>query len=187
MLERAYGLSWRCDVTKHRDDEHKAPTPSRPRMPEGYGVPASDEGLLAWSHAVERLERARNYWIVTVRPNGKPHAAPLWGVWLDGVLYFEGGPDTRRGRNLVDNPSVVVHLESGDDVVILEGEAHEVKAPERSLTVRLAEQYSAKYGDVGYQPGPDAWDNGGLYAVRVHKAMAWTRFPTDATRWHFGE
>ena len=103
--------------------ERRASGPSRPSMPDGYGVPDTDEGLLDWSWAVERLESALNYWFATTRPDGRPHAMPAWAVWLDGGLYFEGSPLTRRARNLAANPAVVVHLESGDEVVILEGEA----------------------------------------------------------------
>ena len=100
-------------------------------MPEGYGVPDTEEGVLDWSWAEERLEQALNYWFATTRPDGRPHAMPAWAVWLDGTVYFEGSPLTRRARNIAENPAVVVHLESGDDVVILEGEAHEVGKPER--------------------------------------------------------
>src|SRR5919206_3597441 len=105
------------------------PQRSRPVMPEGYGVPTTDDGLLDWSWATQRLEAARNYWFSTTRPDGRPHAMPAWAVWLDGVLYFEGSPATRRARNLATNPALSVHLESADEVVILEGEVHEASPP----------------------------------------------------------
>ena len=92
-------------------------------MPQGYGVPETEEGLLPWSWATARLEAALNYWFATTRPDGRPHAMPAWAVWLDDSLYFEGSPATRRARNLAENPQVSVHLESGDEVVILEGRA----------------------------------------------------------------
>jgi nitroimidazol reductase NimA-like FMN-containing flavoprotein (pyridoxamine 5'-phosphate oxidase superfamily) len=88
-------------------------------MPDGYGVPETDEGLLPWSWATRRLEAALNYWLGTTRPDGRPHAMPAWAVWLDDALYLEGSPATRRARNLAKNPEMVVHLESGDEVVIL--------------------------------------------------------------------
>src|SRR5262245_21909451 len=79
---------------------HVAPRASRPRMPEGYGVPAGDEGLLPWSFARERLESAPNYWIGSTGPDGRPHAMPVWGAWVEGALYFGTSPQTRTGRNL---------------------------------------------------------------------------------------
>ena len=129
-------------------------------MPEGYGVPETDEGVLDWSWAATRLESALNYWFATTRPDGRPHAMPAWAVWLDGALYFEGSPMTRRARNLAVNPAVVVHLESGDDVVILEGETHEVGKPERALAERLSAAFTAKYAATKYEyrPPPEQGD-----------------------------
>ncbi len=110
---------------------------------------------------------------------------PVWGAWVNGRLYFGGDPHTRRSRNIAANPAVAIHLESGDQVVIVEGEARAVDRPERSLSERLAAAFSAKYGASGYTPAPDAWDQGGLYEVIPHKAFAWTKFPQDSTSWRF--
>jgi hypothetical protein len=156
----------------------------RPYMP-GYGIPETIDGILLWSHVVERMEGAINYWIATVDAENRPHATPVWGVWLDGALFFDGSPQTRRGRNLSANPAVTVHLESGSDVVILQGNALEIKGIQPDLAERLAYAYTVKYGEMGYSPAPDSWNEGGLYRVTVHKAFAWAQFPKDATRWQF--
>jgi nitroimidazol reductase NimA-like FMN-containing flavoprotein (pyridoxamine 5'-phosphate oxidase superfamily) len=162
------------------------PQSSRPLMPEGYGVPETDEGLLDWSWATERLEQARNYWFSTVRPDGRPHAMPAWAVWIDGALYFEGSPLTRRARNLAANASIVVHLEGGDEVVILEGEARDATRPNRALAERLAEAFTAKYAEThDYRPAPDQWDRGGLWVLRPSVAFGWSEFPSTTTRWRF--
>lgn len=157
-------------------------------MPEGYGVPETDEGVLEWTWAVERLESALNYWFGTTRPDGRPHAMPAWAVFLDGTLYFEGSPRTRRARNLAENAAVVVHLESGDEVVILEGVAREVGKPERALAEQLAAAFTAKYGSTKYEyrPPPEQWDNGGLWSMQPKVAFGWSDFPADTTRWRFG-
>lgn len=164
-------------------DNKATPQRDRPGMPDGYGIPAGDEGTLPWSFVEEQMDAARNYWVVTVRPDGRPHAMPVWGAWLDQKLYIEGSPDTRRHRNIAANPHVVVHLENGSQVVIIEGEAYAAGKPERELGERLSRFYSAKYASMGYTPGPDNWDNGGLYVVIPKKVFAWTQFPGDTTRW----
>ncbi len=162
------------------------PERDRPLMPDGYGVPEGDEGTLPWSWAVERLEEARNYWFSTTRPDGRPHAMPAWAAWLDDTLYFEGSPETRRARNLATNPALVVHLESGNDVVILEGETREASPPERGLAERLAAIFADKYGaSHDYRPGPDQWDRGGLWSLRPRVAFGWSEFPKNTTRWRF--
>ena len=118
------------------------PRASRPRTPgPDYGVPAGEEALLPWRHVEERVRDARAYWMATVRPEGRPHAVPTWGVWVDTTFYTEGGG--RKVQNLRSNPAVVVHLESGDDVVIIEGEASEISRPERPLFERIDAAYAA--------------------------------------------
>src|SRR5262249_13140912 len=88
------------------------PKASRPHMP-GYGVPKDKKGLLPWSHVTERMAEAQNYWICTVSPGRRPHATPVWGVWLDDRLYFGGGPQTRRRPNLGGDPAVGVAFGRG--------------------------------------------------------------------------
>lgn len=167
------------------ETEQKTPVAGRLEVPEGYRPPGGEGRLLPWEHAQRRLEEARHYWVATVRPDGRPHVSPVWGVWLDDAFYFDGSPETRRHRNIAQNPAVAVHLEDGADVVIVEGIAEAVEKPPRSLAERLAAGYSAKYADLGYAPEPDTWDGGGLYRMRPWKALAWTHFPDDMTRWLF--
>lgn len=131
------------------------------------------------------METALNYWIGTVDPDGQPHATPVWGAWLDNKFYFDGSPETRRMKNLAANPKTVVHLENGSDVVIIQGVTRFLRHPERRVTERLAAIYASKYEAFGYAPKSDQWDNGGLYAVELRLVFAWTKFPTDMTRWQF--
>jgi hypothetical protein len=87
-------------------------------------------------------------------------------------------PDIRSG-----NPFVCVHLESGSDVVILQGEAHELRNMEKSLAARLSEESKMKYG---YAPKPEEYvKTPGIYIFKPHKVFAWKQFPKDATRWQF--
>jgi len=159
----------------------QGPEPGRPQMPAGYGVdPRSREGLLTWSRVSSQMAQARNYWIGTTRPDGRPHAVPVWGVWLDEVFYFSTDRLSRKARNLDANPAIVVHLESGDDVVILEGTAHVVA--DRSVLERFVEAYDAKYR---FRPQPS--EAAPVYGVRPRVAYAWLErdFPRTATRWVF--
>jgi general stress protein 26 len=165
-------------------DSNPQPQADRPVVPDGYGVPEHHEGLLPWNFIEERMAAARNYWVCTASQDAKPAATPVWGVWLDGKLYFDGSPQTRRGRNIRANPQVTVHLESGDQVVILEGAADILTgAPERALAERLSQGYTAKYAESGYSPGPESWDGGGLFVFTPEKGLGWSKFPEDLTRW----
>ena len=151
------------------------PRAEAPRMPRGYGVPTDGSGgeLLPWSWAEEQLTEARNYWICSTRADGRPHAVPVWGVWFDGAVWFGTNPSSTKGRNMARDPRIVVHLESGDGVVILEGE---VELPD-VLPERVAEAYEQKYGHRVER----------LFALRPRVAQTWTEqdFARNATRWVF--
>lgn len=165
-------------------DPRNTPTPERPQLPADYGVPATADGLLPWDHARAQLARATTYWIGSTRPDGRPYTTPIWGAVVDDTFYFEGGPETRRGRNLAANPALVVHVESGPKIVILEGTAERI-APDPALAAQLVEAFAAKYD--GYRPDPAGWEGGGLRRVRPRVASAWNTFPQSATRYRFAD
>ena len=52
--------------------EASEPLASRPTI-KGMGIPATDDGLLPWRWARERLEQALVYWVASVRPDARPH------------------------------------------------------------------------------------------------------------------
>jgi hypothetical protein len=158
-------------------------TVSRPKIPTQYGIPKHNQGLLPWSHVIDRMSQASHYWICTVDAKGHPHVTPVDGLWLNGRLYFGGSPQTRRNRNLLTNPAVSVHLDSSDDVVILQGEAH-LQMPDHELAVQLSKASAAKYG---YAPGPEDYEASGVHIFRPLTVFGWKQFPRDVTRWQFSD
>lgn len=166
---------------------HPAPAPERPTLPEGYGLPETTEGLLSWSDVEPRLVASLHYWLASVRPDGTPHSVPRWGVWLDGRFYYDGAPTTRHTQNVERNPACTLTLESGTQVVIVEGASTATRADADGLGARLATAFE-KYHAQGYSPGPDSWsgaDGGGLRVITPRRALAWFSFPTDCTRFTF--
>src|SRR5213593_2186245 len=77
---------------------------------------------LSWAWAVKRLSGARNYWLATVRGDGRPHVMPVWGIWFENAFYFSTGPRSRKARNIEKNMNCVVCPENA--------------APSRSLPPR---------------------------------------------------
>lgn len=157
-------------------------------MPEGYGVPESEEGMLEWAAVEDRLVASQQYWMATTRPDGRPHVVPRWGVWLDGGLYYDGAPTTVHVGNLHANPACTLHLEDGWEAVIVDGEAAPAEPPGLELGGRIAAAMSGKYGAKGYEPGPDSWEGeaaGGLVRFTPMRALAWFDFPNDVTRFRF--
>lgn len=162
-------------------------TTGRPEMPNGYGISAGGD-YLVWQQVRKRLVAAIHYWMATTRPDGRPHAVPRWGVWIDDKLWYDGSPVTRHARNLETNPETVLHLESGSEATIVEGMAIPSKPLDNTDGERISAEFRRKYADLGYSPGPTAWsgdDAGGLLVFTPRMALAWTDFPRDATRFSF--
>ncbi len=178
-------------MLRHRHpepDQTAEPTADRPRMPDGYGLPETTEGLRPWADVDERLRGAETVWMATTRPDGRPHVVPRWGVWLDQRFYYDGAPTTRHTQNLLANPACALHLESGTDVVVLEGESRPATPPDPELAERLSAEFHRKYERQGYAPGPESWsgpDAGGLCVFVPRTGLTWSSFPTDATRYTF--
>lgn len=160
----------------------------RPVMPVGYGV--KEEGpYLDWSVVEGWLTDSNEYWLASTRPDGRPHVVPRWGVWLDNSFWYDGSPLTRHTQNVELNPACALHLENGwSAVTIVEGRSQQSQPILGALGERLAVEYGRKYKAHGYAPAPDAWSDelaGGMRVLTPEKAIAWTEFPTDMTRFAF--
>ncbi len=83
--------------------------------------------------------------VCATRSDGRPHVAPVWGVWLDEAFYFETGQQSRKALNLKANPELVLHLDvQGDkEAIMLEETVQKITDP--STLARFAETYNPKY------------------------------------------
>src|SRR5690349_9043613 len=126
-----------------------APRATRPHIP-GYGLPKSKKGLLPWKWAEDRLNKSRQYWIATTRPDGRPHVMVIWALWLDGALYFSTGKETRKAKNLARNPNCTMCTQDAAEAVILEGKVGIEKdvAVIREFIRRYEKKYKWKLGEM---------------------------------------
>jgi hypothetical protein len=158
-----------------------------------YGFPA-----LPWSRPRELLAAgapgpATPWFLGTVRPDGRPHAAGIGAAWFDGDVYFTSGPGTRKSRDLATNSSSTIATKLEGIDVVFEGEATRVTDPD------TLERVAAIYRDGGWpaqverdaftapfsapSAGPPPWH---LYRFTFHTAVGVaTAEPYGATRWRF--
>lgn len=145
----------------------------------------------AWADARQQLEEAEIFWLSTVRPDGRPHVAPLPAIWLDGALYFCTGELERKAKNLADNANCILttgrnSMQEGLDLVV-EGEA--VQVSDEVLLQRLADLWLSKY-DWSYDVQDGAFNGDGGRAL-VFELAPTTAFgfakggPFSQTRWRF--
>jgi len=153
----------------------------------GYGLLGPDEGtgLLPWQWAEERLTSSRNYWVVSLWPDGRPHAMPVWGLWHEGAFWFSSSKGSRKARNLAADPRCVVTTEDAADPVVLEGTAELVSEPEALATMLALE--NAKY-DTNYTIDLLDPDVNAVYRVRPRWAFGLRHddFTGSPTRWTLG-
>jgi hypothetical protein len=140
----------------------------------------SDKPGLEWAWAEAQLESAGTYWVVP-RMKGHPHPRPVWGIWEHERLYLSVGTPSAL-RALAEDPVVTVHLDSGTDVVIVEGLATTPISDEVAIAA-----YNQKY-DWSYDP--DKY--GPLQCVRPVVVLAWRAAGwagresfTETGRWDF--
>jgi hypothetical protein len=160
----------------------ESPRVDRPAIPAEYGVTRASE-FVEWSHIEDRLTRDRVYWLVTASPDGHPRVRPVDGLYVDGVIYVGGSPETRWVRDLAVNAHVSVHLDGVDDVIIVEGEAETLTGMDRDLAERVAAASNAKFPE--YRMKADAYEKGGAIAIRPRTVISWSDITKDPTRFRF--
>jgi hypothetical protein len=150
----------------------------------GYGVLPADQGsgLLSWAEAERRLTVSHDYWCATVRPEGAPHVMPVWGVWLDGRLWFSSGLGSRKARNLAAEPRCTLTTDDAQNPVVVEGAARQETG--RAVLERFVAAMNAKYGGGMTLEFLDPTVNGS-YAVRPERLFALSHddFTGSPTRW----
>ena len=147
-----------------------------------YGIvgPKEGKGLLPWSWARERLSAARTYFLITIRPDGSPHAQAVWGVLVDDTFYFSTSETSRKAKNIAVNPACTVAIEcDADETVVLDGTAREERS--KAVIREVVAAYEPKY-DWKMDPMP-----GAVYAVdlRTVFGIGAEPFAETATRWTF--
>jgi hypothetical protein len=160
-----------------------------------YGDPA-----LPWQRARDVLTSSSGgsdvtWFLGTVRPDGRPHAAGIGALWEGDELYFTTSPDAAKGRHLAANPAATLSARLEGLDLVFEGDAERVTDHPTLSTV------AARYRDGGWpaevddaagaltapysapSAGPPPWQ---VYRLRFHTVFAVaTAEPYGATRWRF--
>ena len=99
--------------------------------------------------------------------------------------YLYSERRTVKARNLAADSRLVVHLESGEDVLIVRGTAEDLGTPAQvpDVVVALTAKYTGE-GDQQYLPDADP-DFDVVYAIRPHSAIMWRLADYEASqrRW----
>lgn len=145
----------------------------------GYEMPEDEENLLDWSFVAERMAEAEYYWLGAVNQVGGPHVVPMWCIWFENRLYFDGSPKTGWAKSLTNNPQIAVHLPDAQKVIIIYGHARIIEDDE------LTEQEWARLDSV-YQTKYNVTEGSPYWFVEPSKVLAWNGGNLHTmTRWIF--
>ena len=166
-------------ASQSADNPNSEPKAGRPFAP-GYGLAEGEKGLLSWTWVGEKMSECHAFWVATVHPSNRPHVMPVWGVWLNDAFFFSTGRKSRKGRNLAANPACTVTNDDGEEAVIVEGSAEEVK--DAAALKGVAAAYKKKY-----KMDPRSMDEP-IFVVRPRTVFGFIEesFPKSATRWRLG-
>jgi uncharacterized pyridoxamine 5'-phosphate oxidase family protein len=154
------------------------PKATRPDLP-GYGINESRKDLLPWKWAEGVISKTKNYFLATVRKDGRPHVMPIWGVWIDAAFYFSTGNNSVKARNLESNPNCVLCPGGADEAVIVEGAAERLL--DKKKLSKFAKAYFEKYKwDIAKMDEPVF-----VLHPRVVFGQIEKTFTQTATRWTF--
>jgi PPOX class probable F420-dependent enzyme len=107
------------------------------------------------AHVEGRLRKDIVTWLMTVRPDGRPHAVPVWFLWDGQHIWVFSEPGKQKLRNIRQNPNVLLALDDtlgGDDVVTVEGTAELLADGSITSLPAYAEKYVEEMRDIGLTP-----------------------------------
>ena len=153
---------------------------------------------LPWSRPRDVLDgidpaTTTTWFLGTVRPEGRPHAAGVGAAWIDGNLYFVSGPETQKSKDLAVNPACTISVSLVGIDLVFEGEAKRI-SDTTTLDAVAAWYRSGGWpvevgGDAFTAPfsapsaGPPPWH---LYRLDFSAVFGVAgQEPHGATRWSF--
>lgn len=172
-------------------------------MPESTPVETTNLDIyghdaLPWSRPRDLLELTPSrlditFFLGTVRPDGRPHAAGVGALWHKGDVFIVSGPNTQKSHNLAGNPACTLSVKLEGIDLIMEGEAQRITdTPTLEEAAKLYRESGwpvEAQGDAFTAPysapsaGPPPWY---LYRFTIHTAFGVASAePHGATKWRF--
>ena len=168
------------------------------RLSSGRGYRADDAWpTTIWTQTVSSLQGAMTYWPATTGPDGRPHVAPVLGIWLDGAIHACAihacaRRATRKARDLARKPVASFgcnRLSGGLDLIVTKADA--VQVDENTTLQSIADCYEANYGSKGrYTVFDGAFSGAGgealVYKVAPSMVFGFRKGASSSqTRWRF--
>lgn len=114
--------------------------------------------------------------LVTVRPDGRPHAAPVWFLWEGGRALIITGGTSVKVRNIRSDPAVALSIATDQrpfKYVVLEGEGKVTQENLARVVERICVRYDGPVRGAAYAQELLAAENMVLVEIRVERVIGW--------------
>ncbi|MBA2391496.1 MAG: TIGR03667 family PPOX class F420-dependent oxidoreductase [Ktedonobacteraceae bacterium] len=127
------------------------------------------------AHIEERMRNDHMTWLITTRPDGRPHAVAVWFLWDGDTILIFSRPNNQKIRNIQANPNVLLAIDDtrqGDDPITIEGTATllAIGDVDTSLAAYL-EKYGEGIKEIGLTPEQMAAQYSQAIKIQPTRAM----------------
>lgn len=131
----------------------------------------------------KHLEETLTVRVVTISPEGKSHAVPLWFIILNSDIYITTTKRTKKAKNILANNNLSLLFDQGEESdmrklwgMVIEGKAEEVT--DETTMKRFYEAYGKKYFGQNYldHPGYQQLSNMPeriIFKIKQEKIATW--------------
>ncbi len=137
---------------------------------------------LSQDELVRFLDEAHVAHLVTLRPNGKPHVAPVWYVWDGNRAVVMAGQDAIKVKNIRGNPAVSLSIATAQrpyQYVIIEGQANVSRDDLDRQVRRICVRYDGPDRGEAFARELLAEERMVLLGIEVDRMISWKEDPKE--------
>ena len=114
--------------------------------------------------------------LVTLRPEGTPHVAPVWFLWDDGKAWVMADGGAIKVRNIKENPAVALSIATPErplSYVVLEGQAKVTSENLDQVVERMCVLYDGPDRGAEFAKELIGEDRMVLLEIIINRVMSW--------------
>ena len=122
------------------------------------------------------LAQPRIAHLVTLRPEGTPHVAPVWFLWDRGRAFVMADTNAVKVRNIEGNPAVALSIATSDrplSYVVLEGQAEVTSEHLPQVVERMCVLYDGPERGAEFAKELLGEDRMVLLEIAIDRIMSW--------------
>ena len=122
------------------------------------------------------LSQPRVAHLVTLRPAGTPHVAPVWFLWDRGRAFVMADANAVKVRNIESNPAVALSIATSErplSYVVLEGQAEVTSEDLPQVVERMCVLYDGPERGAEFAKELLGEDRMVLLEIAIDRIMSW--------------